>query len=79
MTTPRDDATPDDTPGHHAERPLDPSTHGTGATRGAGDAPPEPPAPDPRAGIAREVGDIDDPDSDDDALPGHVGGGLAGG
>lgn len=38
------------------------------------------PAPDPRAGIAREVGDLEDPDAEDDgALPGRAGGGLAGG
>jgi hypothetical protein len=36
--------------------------------------------PDPRGGIDREVGDLDDPDAEDDgALPGRVGGGLAGG
>lgn len=36
--------------------------------------------PDPGAGIAREVGDLEDPDAGDDgALPGRVGGGLAGG
>lgn len=38
------------------------------------------PAPDPEAGIAREVGDLEDPDAEDDgALPGRAGGGLAGG
>ena len=37
-------------------------------------------APDPEAGIAREVGDLEDPDAEDDgALPGRAGGGLAGG
>lgn len=36
--------------------------------------------PDPDAGLDREVGDLDDPDAEDDgALPGRVGGGLAGG
>lgn len=41
-------------------------------------APVEP--PDPDAGIDREVGDIEDPDAEDDgALPGRVGGGLTGG
>ncbi|KPN20676.1 hypothetical protein AO715_12710 [Xanthomonas sp. Mitacek01] len=41
--------------------------------------------PDPKTGIDSEVGDIDDVDADaddndaDDALPGHAGGGLAGG
>lgn len=42
--------------------------------------------PDPKTGIDSEVGDIDDvdadaeaDDADDDALPGHAGGGLAGG
>ena len=39
------------------------------------------PGPDPKAGVAREVGDLDDPDAvkDDGALPGRMGGGLAGG
>ena len=37
-------------------------------------------APDPEAGIAREVGDLEDPEAEDDgALPGRAGGGLAGG
>lgn len=42
------------------------------------------PQPDPKKGIDSEVGDLDDTDADgddsdgDDALPGHVGGGLAG-
>lgn len=36
--------------------------------------------PDPTGGIDREVGDLEDPDATDDgALPGRVGGGLAGG
>lgn len=37
--------------------------------------------PDPKAGMDREVGDLDDPDGveDDGALPGRMGGGLAGG
>ncbi len=41
--------------------------------------------PDPKTGIDSEVGDIDDVGADaddndaDDALPGHAGGGLAGG
>jgi hypothetical protein len=35
---------------------------------------------DPKAGIAREVGDLEDPDAEGEgALPGRVGGGLAGG
>ena len=39
-----------------------------------------PGAPDPKGGVDREVGDIEDPDAQDDgALPGRVGGGLAGG
>lgn len=41
-----------------------------------------PPNPaNPKAGFDREVGDIDDPDAIDDegALPGRLGGGLAGG
>ncbi|WP_024890996.1 hypothetical protein [Luteimonas huabeiensis] len=38
-------------------------------------------ASDPEAGIAREVGDLEDPEATerDDALPGPAGGGLAGG
>jgi len=44
------------------------------------DAPTPGEPPDPDAGLDREVGDIDDPDAEDDgALPGRVGGGLAGG
>jgi len=36
--------------------------------------------PDPQGGIDREVGDLEDPDAEQDgALPGRVGGGLAGG
>ncbi len=36
--------------------------------------------PDPEAGIDREVGDLEDPEAEEDgALPGRVGGGLAGG
>lgn len=39
------------------------------------------PKTDRKAGLDSEVGDFDNPDADDDedALPGHVGGGLAGG
>lgn len=46
----------------------------------AGKSGPDPKA-DPKAGVAREVGDLDDPDAveDDGALPGRMGGGLAGG
>lgn len=36
-------------------------------------------APDPKAGMDREVGDLEDPNAEDDgALPGRAGGGLAG-
>lgn len=37
--------------------------------------------PDPQAGMNREVGDLEDPDAveNDGALPGRMGGGLAGG
>ena len=36
--------------------------------------------PDPQAGLDREVGDLEDPEAEDDgALPGRAGGGLAGG
>jgi len=41
---------------------------------------PETPERESEAGLAREVGDLDDPDAEDEgALPGRVGGGLAGG
>lgn len=44
-----------------------------------GDASPTP-VPDHEAGLDREVGDLEDPDAEDEgALPGRVGGGLAGG
>jgi len=47
---------------------------------GQGESLPEAPATDPQAGIDREVGDLEDPDAEDDgALPGRAGGGLAGG
>ncbi|WP_140723139.1 hypothetical protein [Pseudomonas sp. Hp2] len=38
------------------------------------------PGPDPKAGLDREVGDLEDTGSKDagDALPGRAGGGLAG-
>ncbi|AOH35659.2 hypothetical protein BGP89_04225 [Luteimonas sp. JM171] len=36
--------------------------------------------PDPKAGLDREVGDLEDPDAEaDGAVPGRAGGGLAGG
>lgn len=37
--------------------------------------------PDPHAGMNREVGDLEDPNAveDEGALPGRMGGGLAGG
>jgi len=36
--------------------------------------------PDPKAGLDREVGDLEDQDAEDDgALPGRAGGGLTGG
>ena len=36
--------------------------------------------PDPKAGLDREVGDLEDFDAEDDgALPGRAGGGLTGG
>lgn len=40
-----------------------------------------PPETNPRAGMEHEVGDLDDPDAveDEGALPGRMGGGLAGG
>lgn len=45
------------------------------------DRTPGPPAaPDPKAGMDREVGDLEDPNAveDEGALPGRMGGGLAG-
>ncbi len=57
-----------DPDGSGPDRPRDPDAP----------APLEP--PDPDAGIDREVGDLEDPDAEDEgALPGRVGGGLAGG
>lgn len=50
--------------------------------RRQGDGPQPPPSPQPgsEAGFDREVGDLEDPDAEEDgALPGRVGGGLAGG
>lgn len=46
-----------------------------------GRAPGPPVTPDPTAGMEREVGDLEDPDAveDEGALPGRMGGGLAGG
>ncbi|MCI2259917.1 hypothetical protein [Xanthomonas indica] len=46
-----------------------------------GDLDREAPQPDPQAGIAREVGDLEDAEAvdEDGALPGRAGGGLAGG
>ncbi|MEN1959219.1 hypothetical protein WCE41_02585 [Luteimonas sp. MJ246] len=39
-----------------------------------------PSEPAPKAGFDREVGDLEDPEAEDDgALPGRAGGGLAGG
>jgi len=47
---------------------------------GQGESLPEAPATDPQAGIDREVGDLEDPDAENEgALPGRAGGGLAGG
>jgi len=41
---------------------------------------PEAPEAESEAGLDREVGDLDDADAEDEgALPGRVGGGLAGG
>lgn len=55
-------------------------------SKGAPDAGPEEDAPQRRhqpdsgAGLDREVGDLEDPEAEDEgALPGRVGGGLAGG
>lgn len=50
------------------ESPTDPATGPAAQT-------------DPTAGMEREVGDLEDPDAveDEGALPGRMGGGLAGG
>ena len=40
----------------------------------------QPAKPDPKTGLDAEVGDLEDPDAEDEgALPGRAGGGLAGG
>ena len=61
----------------------DPGTPASSRPSHSRDEPPAgPPAePDPKAGVDREVGDLEDPDAvdEDGALPGRMGGGLAGG
>lgn len=63
---------------HASEGPSDRSADEAADREGA-KGPPNP--ANPKAGFDREVGDIDDPDAIDDegALPGRMGGGLAGG
>ena len=64
-----------------ANKPRDRQEHGQDPTGASGDEDSrEERRPDPQAGIDREVGDLEDPDAEDDgALPGRAGGGLAGG
>ncbi|ADV28017.1 hypothetical protein Psesu_2182 [Pseudoxanthomonas suwonensis 11-1] len=73
---------------NHQDPAKDPNESSDGAQSnrttppdaGEGESLPEAPATDPQAGIDREVGDLEDPDAEDDgALPGRAGGGLAGG
>ncbi|WP_037083389.1 hypothetical protein [Pseudoxanthomonas sp. J35] len=73
----------DHKPGRRPEVPADDDGDG-GASRAEDDRGPtsrgEASSTDPKAGVDREVGDLEDQDAtDDDALPGRVGGGLAGG
>ncbi|HZH44451.1 MAG TPA: hypothetical protein VEY50_10260 [Lysobacter sp.] len=67
MNTPRDRTQDELSAAHPSPHPQTPS--------------PEAAELDPTAGMAREVGDLDDPDAEqrDGALPGRMGGGLAGG
>ena len=54
--------------------------HGTPGPQRDDDLPPSNDPSPRRGGIDDEVGDLDNPEDDDDqALPGRVGGGLAGG
>lgn len=63
---PNETLPPDDGNGKRRPEPADPQEPADG--------------PDPKAGLDREVGDLEDPDAEDDgALPGRAGGGLAGG
>jgi len=73
---------PDHKPGRRPEVPAD--DDGDGDSRAEDDRGPRPlgeaSSTDPKAGVDREVGDLEDEDATDDgALPGRVGGGLAGG
>ena len=65
--------------GDHDQRKPDSAAGGGRESQQA----PQPPtaAPNPKAGVDREVGDLEDPDAveDEGALPGRMGGGLAGG
>lgn len=71
----RDAETGTDGPAVTSEKPGVPAGVETPAEGAAPDA-----TPDPRAGLDREVGDLEDPDAEDaGALPGRAGGGLAGG
>lgn len=72
----------DHKPGRRPEVPAD--DDGDGDSRAEDDrghrSPGEASSTDPRAGVDREVGDLEDEDATNDgALPGRVGGGLAGG
>lgn len=64
---------------HDEHDPKPPATADDASSKRPVTRPPV--APDPTAGMAREVGDLEDPDAveDEGALPGRMGGGLAGG
>ncbi len=64
---------------HDEHDPKQPATADDASGKRPSTRPPV--APDPTAGMAREVGDLEDPDAveDEGALPGRMGGGLAGG
>jgi len=63
---------------HDEHDPKQPATADKSSGKHPATHPPV--APDPTAGMDREVGDLEDPDAveDADALPGRMGGGLAG-
>lgn len=66
-------------PHHNEHDPKNPTP--SQPSKGGDDAPASPPSPpNPNAGLAREVGDLENPDAvdEDGALPGRMGGGLAG-
>lgn len=64
---------------HDEHDPKQPASHGDASGKHPATRPPV--APDPTAGMNREVGDLENPDAveEEGALPGRMGGGLAGG